>query len=135
MAARAGLPLEPIVCWLLLRIDRHPDWDAARLGREPSLGTERVARLIWGMAGDGLVDVISADGSLSDECLRLTPAGNQAVERLRDAHRRRLAELLEGWSPEQHAEIVQLVDFLTRELLDDEQAPRSREPLVAQEPG
>jgi hypothetical protein len=37
--------------------------------------------------------------------------------------RRRLGELLEGCSPEKHAELTELVQALTRELLDDEPSP------------
>ena len=78
LAQRAGLAVEPLACWLLLRINRHPDWDAARLAREHSLGTERVRGAVEDMVRDGLVihsvpeSAPGAVPTLSAECLRLT---------------------------------------------------------------
>jgi EmrB/QacA subfamily drug resistance transporter len=134
LAQRAGLAIEPLACWLLLRIGRHPDWDAARLAREHAVGTQRVRAAVQDTVRDGLVihtvDIAGAPGvasSLSDECLRLTPAGQSAVDRIAVAHRARLAELLDGWSADEHAELTALVQRLTAELLDDEPAPVAAE--------
>ena len=66
------------------------------------------------------------------ECLRLTTEGESAVQRVTAAHHRRLAELLDGWSAEEHAEIAALVHRLTAELLDDETAPAPPPREVAQ---
>jgi EmrB/QacA subfamily drug resistance transporter len=128
LTARAQLSLEPVVSWLLLRIDRHPDWDVARLAREPAVGAERVETLVRRMDDDGLVTVPGADGRLLHERPLLTPLGRQAVAKLLAARRDRLAELLEGWSPDEHAELCELIDRLTRELLDDEDAPAPAPP-------
>ena len=129
LAQRAGLALEPLASWLLLRIGRHPDWDAARLAREHALGTDRVRGAVQAMVRDGLVVHWVPESqpgdvpALSAECLRLTPEGERVVERLTAAHRSRLAELLDGWSAEEHAELTALVHRLTAQLLDDEAAP------------
>lgn len=53
LAARAGLEIQPAVCWLLLRISRHPDYDVRQLAREPAIGSDRIRHLIDGMAEDG----------------------------------------------------------------------------------
>jgi EmrB/QacA subfamily drug resistance transporter len=129
LANRAGLALDPLATWLLLRINRHPDWDAARLAREHALGTERVRDAVAGLVRDGLVihsvpePQPGADPALSAECLRVTAEGQSAAERIAAAHRSRMGELLDGWSAEEHAEIVALVQRLTAELLDDAAAP------------
>jgi DNA-binding MarR family transcriptional regulator len=123
LARRAGLDLPPIVCWMLLRLDRHPDWDAARVAREASLGTEKANAVIQGMTDRGLVTIVSSDGILADECLALTDSGREAVERLTAAGQARLHELMEGWDPERHDELRQLARQFGRQLLDDEQAP------------
>jgi EmrB/QacA subfamily drug resistance transporter len=120
LAERAELALAPLETWLLLRVARHPEWDAARLGRETSFGTDRVRGAVQHLGEGGLLATSDGAGSLSAECLRLTAAGDAAVARLRAAHRSRLAELLDGWGPEEHEEIQALVDRLTREMLDDE---------------
>jgi hypothetical protein len=49
LAARAGLEIEPAVCWLLLRIARHPDYDVSQLTREPAIDCDRIQHLINGM--------------------------------------------------------------------------------------
>jgi DNA-binding MarR family transcriptional regulator len=116
LAARAGVDVQPVVAWLLLRIDRHPDWPARRLSREPRVDQQRLRTLLDAMAQSGLI--VARDGS--DAPPVLTPVGHDAVERLTSARRERLTELLDGWSPEEHAELRALVDRLTTELLDDE---------------
>ncbi len=128
LAARAGLRLAPLETWLLLRVARHPDWDAARLGRETSFGAARVRGAVERLDDGGLVTT-DGSGELARECVRLTPSGDDAVARLRAAHADRLAELLGGWDPDHHAEIRALVERLTHELLDDERLP-APEPAV-----
>jgi hypothetical protein len=126
LASYAGVDVEPVVAWLLLRIDRHPDWPPSRLAHEPRVDEERLCGLLEGMAGHGLV--VSPDGS--DAPPTLTGAGHDAVDRLVAARRSRLNELLDGWSPEEQAEIKALVDRLTAELLDDE-VKTAPEPVAA----
>jgi len=121
LARGAELDIEPAACWLLLRLARHPDYDAARLARAPVCGAERTVRLLAQLQKAGLVSLAPLDGRDAAETrAALTDAGQVAVERVRAEHRRRLGELLEGWAPEEHAEVIALVESLTRELLDDE---------------
>jgi len=123
LGAHAGMKLEPAACWLLLRIWRHPDYSARQLAREPAISENRVHSLLRGLADDGLVttQLDEADES-GEQPSNLTPAGQAAVDQLVAAHRQRLSELLDGWSPAEHDELVELVRRLTRELLDDEVA-------------
>ena len=53
----------------------------------------------------------------------LTAAGRDALERLVAARRERLAELLDGWSPEREADLAAL---LTRMARDDRGRPSRR---------
>ncbi|HWD85672.1 MAG TPA: MDR family MFS transporter [Solirubrobacteraceae bacterium] len=131
LARRADLDLPPIFCWMLLRLDRHPDWDASRVAREASLGTERANAVITAMTDRGLVTTVSSDGSLVGECLALTDSGREAVERLTAAGQARLQELMDGWDPERHDELWQLARRFGRQLLDDEQAPAAAEAVLA----
>jgi DNA-binding MarR family transcriptional regulator len=117
LAARAGLEIEPAVCWLLLRIARHPDYDVSQLAREPAIDCDRIQHLINGMAEAGLVRT-PAGGPKQPPIL--TTAGRGAVDQLVAARRQGLAELLDGWSPDEHAELLALVRRLTAELLDDD---------------
>ncbi len=126
LTARAGLDLEPAASWLMLRIWRHPDYNAAQLGREPRVPEARVHRLLEQLANDGLVTAANGGaGETGAQPPSLTPAGQAAVDQLLAAHRQRLSELLDGWSPAEHDGLVQLVRRLTSELLDDEPAPQA----------
>lgn len=52
--------------------------------------------------------------------LALTELGDDAIDRLRSARRVGLTELLEGWDPESHPEIGEMVRHLAHELLADD---------------
>jgi hypothetical protein len=56
------------------------------------------------------------------ECeFTLTEQGQDAIVRLQSARRAGLTELLEGWDPEVHPEIGDMVRRLARELLADDE--------------
>jgi DNA-binding MarR family transcriptional regulator len=55
-----------------------------------------------------------------DGQLILTPAGRAAADRLFAAGRDGLEQLLVGWSPQQHAELAQMLDKVARALLGEE---------------
>ena len=56
------------------------------------------------------------------ECdLHLTTAGSTALEKLTEARRSGLTELLEGWNPEEHPEIIEMVKELAHSLLADDE--------------
>jgi len=59
------------------------------------------------------------DGPLGHK-LVLTPAGHDAIERLTVARRQSMTELLEGWDPETHPEVVAMVRDLAKALLADD---------------
>ena len=50
----------------------------------------------------------------------LTPSGHQAIERLTAARRASMTELLEGWDPEAHPEVVDWSRHLARALMADD---------------
>ena len=52
----------------------------------------------------------------------LTPAGQEAVEKLVAARRASLARLLDGWSPEQHHDLAELLTRLANELAGERPA-------------
>ncbi|MGH2859174.1 MAG: MFS transporter, partial [Solirubrobacteraceae bacterium] len=117
LTARAGLSLAPGESWLLLRMHRHPTDGPGQLARPPAVSAARARELLAAMAARGLVDL---DGSSPDAPPSLTADGSRVVVRLIDAHRAWLAQLLDGWEPEQHAELTELVRRLASELLDDD---------------
>ena len=124
LAARAELDLEPAVCWLLLRIERHPDSTIERLTAGSSLDPERARALVGQLAELGLLTIPGDEpAATEDRAPALTSAGREATQRLVEAYREGLNELLDGWSPAEHDELTALVRRLSAELLDDQPVP------------
>jgi EmrB/QacA subfamily drug resistance transporter len=91
-------------------IDLAPDelWTVARLGEGTALDLDdpTLAAATRSLREQGLV----VDGGLG-------PEGEAVYERLLAARRSGLSELLDGWEPEQHAEVRAMLDRLARELV------------------
>src|SRR6202035_1983919 len=118
LGERAVLQLDPWLCWLLYRFADRPDCTlesvASRLRVDPTLIEEGVDALVH----KGLVQMSTGPG----ECeFRLTERGQEAIDRLQTARRVGLTELLEGWDPEVHPEIGDMVRRIARELLADDE--------------
>jgi len=117
LSSRAGLELEPRACWLLYRLADRPhatvEEVGARLGVDPALLADGVESLV----AAGLVEPV--DGGTGPK-LVVTPGGDEAIEKLTVARRQSMTELLEGWDPETHPEVVAMVRDLAKALLADD---------------
>jgi DNA-binding MarR family transcriptional regulator len=109
--------IETLVSAGLLRKDGGTD-GAGRTGADSTDGA---------MQSDGATrnGTESTDGAIrndgTDGCsLVLTSSGHDAVERLTAARRSSMTELLEGWDPEAHPEVLDLVRHLARALMADD---------------
>ncbi|MDL4772676.1 MULTISPECIES: MFS transporter [Thermomonosporaceae] len=114
LGAHAGVDLPAGSMWALCRIARDgtvsgPEL-AERAGVEPEAGTPFIDRLV----ADGYV-VRHGEGRIS-----VTGAGQSVADRLIEARRAGLAEHLEGWSPEDHPELSELLSQLSRDSLGDD---------------
>jgi hypothetical protein len=117
LAARAGLELAPPELWLLARLgEREPlrETDLLAQFREDS---DAIPQALVQLRQRSLVDGRDS-GSIA-----LTTAGRDDYERLVAAKCAGLRELLEGWNPDQHAELEQLVDNLGRDLVSEVPRP------------
>src|SRR5205823_549218 len=65
-------------------------------------------------------------GQTGDQ-LQLTAAGQQTLETLTTAYHDSLAELLDGWSPEQEAELAALLRRVATDLFSEESSSSSDE--------
>jgi DNA-binding MarR family transcriptional regulator len=110
LAGRAGLALDAQEIWLLGQIAFRPAADAADLGRR--LRTDPTA-----LAGP--LERLRGRGYLTEGAVAPSDAGRAAAERLTAARRAGLAELLDGWAPDQHAEVEALLDRLARTLVSE----------------
>jgi len=112
LADLCGLDLPAGSCWVLTRLAKSGPLAGTELAREarvtPDYGKPYVDRLVT----EGLVQ-------RSDGLIALTKAGSVAADQLFEARRRGLERMLAGWSPEQHADLAQMLDKVSRELLGE----------------
>ena len=128
LATRAGLDLAPRACWLLYRLADRPDCTIDEVAVRLKVDPERLRAGVDALGSAGMVEGVEGpEGSR----LVLTDAGHQAIEKLAVARRDSLTELLEGWDPESHPEVVDMVRSLAKALLaDDDRLVADARPLA-----
>jgi len=117
---RAGLDVSAAAAWLLMRIDGDGRVDPAALAATYRLDLTRLRAGLEELRAHGLV-VEQHDGGSPRRVL--TPSGCDALSRLVDARRARLAELFGEWHPERREAIEELIGRLGRELVPDAPLP------------
>jgi EmrB/QacA subfamily drug resistance transporter len=117
LARRAGLELPPPELWLLARLGEREPLSGAELAAQLQSDGQPVDEALGRLRDRSLVSA-SEDGAVA-----LTESGREDYERLVAARCAGLHELLDGWNPEQHAELQQLVDALGRDLVSEIPAP------------
>ncbi len=113
LAEQCGLGLPGPSCWVLARLAKGGSVPGTDLAAEAGVTVARGRPYV-----DKLVerDLVRRDNGL----LVLTPGGHQAAEHLFSCRRDSLEQLLAGWSPEQHAELAEMLDRLSRGLLGED---------------
>ncbi len=110
LARRAKIDLSPAELWLVARLGENAHIDLADARVEAALAQLRERGLV-------------ADG-------HLTGTGGATYARVLEARREGLCELLEGWAPEKHDDVMALVERLAKDLVTE--APEVRaEPVAA----
>ena len=79
---------------------------------------EIIRPAVQGLVAAGMVSEIQRGG---ERDLALTPTGLAAIDRLTEARRNGLTELLEGWNPKEHPEVIAMVKDLASSLLADDE--------------
>jgi hypothetical protein len=100
---------------LLVRIRSNPGIDAPTL-----IHLAEANKVPADQAEAAIADTIARKLVTPD--LELTPAGAEIADRVTEAVRQRLEELLKGWSPEQYPDLVKLLDQFATEIVGDEAA-------------
>jgi EmrB/QacA subfamily drug resistance transporter len=120
LAQRAGVALTARQCWVLARLGEAGPTDAFAIGQANAVDPARVAARIAELRERGYVDGPA-------EAVVLTADGREVLERLVAARRERLAELLDGWSPEAEADLAALLSRMARDVVVDhpDGAPRA----------
>ena len=118
LGERAGLDLPPLACWLLYRLADRPDCTLEAVTTRLKVVPDRIEPGLAALLEAGMITRTQEPNGCD---LRLTGLGDEAVERLTAARRAGLTELLEGWNPEDHPEVVGMVRQLAQELLADDE--------------
>jgi hypothetical protein len=119
LAQRAEVGLPPAELWMLARLGEYEPMTLASLSSELKVAEPALAQPLNALCARGLAKV----GLLQE--LALTAAGTAMLERVLAARRRGLADLLARWQPEQHPDVLALIDRLARALTSDLPAPRA----------
>ena len=109
----AGLDLPAGSSWILTRLAKQGPVAGEELARQANVTLDYGRPYVDRLVSDGLV-------SRSDGTLVLTDSGHQAADRLFAARREGLRELLADWSPDEYAELGDLLTKLSRALLGED---------------
>jgi DNA-binding MarR family transcriptional regulator len=116
LALRAGLELSPAELWLVARLGEREGTTLEELAAALGVDAEGLAGPLAGLEQHGLATTRNGE-------VFLTPSGREVHARLVEAKCEALREILDGWDPERHDELLLLVDRLSRALVRDIPAP------------
>jgi DNA-binding MarR family transcriptional regulator len=118
-AQRTGIDLPPAELWMLARLGEREPVALVSLSSELKLPQAALAQPLNGLRARGLVEERPSNE------VALTAAGAAMRERVLAARRSGLADLLARWQPEQHPEVLALIDRLARALTSNLPAPQA----------
>ncbi|MGZ4323393.1 MAG: EmrB/QacA family drug resistance transporter, partial [Solirubrobacteraceae bacterium] len=127
LAQRAGVDLTAAASWLLVRLHENPAGDIDALAESFDVPADVAWPALTDLRDRGLV--VERPGSDGHAVIReVTATGEEVVERLITARRAAIAELCDGWSPDDNEDLSSLLTRLARELLRE--APVKQESLT-----
>ena len=115
---RAGLHLDVPSAWALLRTSSHQGESMPHLATALKIPESQLAPVIDYLVSGGWLDRDRGHQ------ISMTDQGQEAITRLTLAWRDGLAEFLEGWSPDQHEELGNLLFRLAQDMLAHDFGPR-----------
>jgi DNA-binding MarR family transcriptional regulator len=113
---RAGETLSPLATWLLIQIERHPDYDPYELARNRAIPSERVTAALDELRARHLI-ADSRAGPPARE--KLTASGCEIHDRLVSARRAHLSELAAEWDPATGENVSDYLRNAVRDLIPD----------------
>jgi EmrB/QacA subfamily drug resistance transporter len=119
LAARAGVELDPRPTWLLFRLQEQAPISQVRLAQRFQVPAEELTPSIATLQEKGLVSLTAPADGQGEGQLQLTSAGQETLTNLTTALHDNLSALLDGWSPEQEAELATLLHKVTGDLLNE----------------
>jgi EmrB/QacA subfamily drug resistance transporter len=113
LARAAGLDLPGGACWILTMLAKQGATQGPELARQAGVTMAEGHPNAQLLVDRGLI-------TRTDGVLALTPPGGETAERLFAAKQAWLKQQLAGWSPEQHAELEQVLSKLSRAMLGED---------------
>jgi DNA-binding MarR family transcriptional regulator len=117
LSRRAQVDLAPPELWLLSRLGERVPLTRSELAEQLTIDEPELDRALASLCHDGYAQ--ADDGGP----VVLTAAGEASYERILEARRSGLRELLDGLEPADHPELQQLVERLGRDLVREMPAP------------
>ncbi len=117
LGSRAGLDLAPRACWLLYRLTDHAGASLDEMSTRLKVDPAELEPAVDALKAAGMVE---QEPQESGGHLVLTPSGRAAIDALTTARHQSMNELLEGWDPEAHPEVEEMIRHLAKSLLADD---------------
>jgi EmrB/QacA subfamily drug resistance transporter len=117
VVARAGVDLEPLEAWLLVRIEENSMLHLRKLAGDYNIEHNRLQAALEALTRRGLVQAASVDGDA--QRYKITAAGCAVFSSLIKARRDHLAEMSSDWSDQERERITQLLAELARHLVPE----------------
>jgi DNA-binding MarR family transcriptional regulator len=119
LAQRAGLDLPAPELWMLARVGEREPMTMASLSTELKIPAAALERPLHALRERGII-AQSATGDL-----QLTAAGVAMRDRVVTARRKGLADMLARWQPEQHPDVLALIERMAQALTSDLPMPKA----------
>jgi len=117
LATRASVDLSPPELWLLARLGERTALTEGQLSEQLRVDPHQISEALEPLQQRLLVEREGAG------VIALTTLGREDYERLVAARCAGLRELLDGWDPDEHAELQELTDKLGRDLVSEMPTP------------
>jgi EmrB/QacA subfamily drug resistance transporter len=119
LARRAAVELPAPELWMLARLGERAPITLAALSAELKIPEQELAPPLEALCARAIAE------KRASAALQLTPAGAAMRERIVAARRQGLADMLARWRPEQHPDVLALIDGMAQALTSDLPAPQA----------
>jgi EmrB/QacA subfamily drug resistance transporter len=119
LARRAGLALSAPELWMLTRLGERAPMSMVALSAELNIAERRLAAPLNTLCTLGIAER-NAAGAFA-----LTSLGLAMRERILDARRKSLADMLARWRPEQHPDVLALIERFSQAMMQDLPSPKA----------
>jgi EmrB/QacA subfamily drug resistance transporter len=118
---RAGVELTPLAAWLLVRLEEETSLGLDALARRYEIEPAQLETAHDELLDRGVIEEERPAGRAPRRAI--TAQGLQVLERLGEARRARLAELIAEWRPEDRDALVERLGWAARAEIGDESPP------------